>query len=235
MNILLLGYGKMGKAIEVLAKARGHKVVFAVNDHADLPPKLNEKVDVAIEFSAPSAAFANISYCLNNGFPVLSGTTGWLKRLEEIKHLTVDKKGTFFYASNFSLGVNLFFRLNKYLIQLVNNYDYTPSIKETHHIHKLDAPSGTAITLAEEIIKHSQRFKKWQEGASQNEGELGIESIREGEVPGTHEVTYQGAYDRISITHEAQSRSGFALGAVEVAEWIQDKKGILTMDDFLDQ
>lgn len=244
MNILLLGYGKMGKAIEKIALDRGNKVIEAVHDHGEVKSNPSS-FDVAIEFSAPEAAFENIKFGLENGIPVVSGTTGWLDRLNEVKAIVDQMNGTFFYASNFSLGVNLFFRLNKELAKLMAKHDYRPEMEEIHHIHKLDAPSGTAITLAEGLIENQPDLEKWvnkrvkekwdpgsSPGTSQKE-KLPIFSIREGEVPGTHIITYRGEHDEIRIEHKAFSREGFALGAVEVAEWVIGKKGFLGMEDYL--
>lgn len=236
MNLALLGYGKMGKAIEKLAVDIGHNIVLTANSYTDLKNQFKSDlaVDVAIEFSTPEAAFENIKFCLQNDIPVLSGTTGWLDKVAEIETITLANNGTFFYASNFSLGVNLFFKLNKQLAELLANSQYVPKIDETHHIQKVDAPSGTAITLAEEIIKANSKLSGWVNQNTNNTAMLPILSIREGEVSGTHIVKYQGENDEIIIKHKAYNREGFALGALTVAEWIIDKKGVLTMDDFLD-
>ena len=236
MNIALLGYGKMGKAIEKIALANGHKIVLTTNSYTELKKLYKDElaVDVAIEFSTPEAAFNNIKFCLKNNIPVLSGTTGWLEKLTEVEEIVISENGTFFYASNYSLGVNLFFRLNKRLAELMANSNYVAKIDEIHHIHKKDAPSGTAITLAEEIIKENSRLSGWVNNQGNNLDELPIESIRVDNVPGIHKVRYQGENDEITIKHKAYNRNGFALGALAVAEWITDKKGILTMDDFLD-
>jgi len=237
MNIALFGYGKMGKAIEKLAVAAGHEICLIVTASTDLSD-INIKalaVDVAIEFSTPAAAYKNIRFCLENNIPVLSGTTGWLDKLSRIKDLVLAKNGAFFYASNFSLGVNLFFKLNRELATLLAKYDYAVTIEETHHIHKKDAPSGTAITLAEDIIKSTPTLKKWvTDSRAEGGGGLPILSIREGEVPGTHKITYRNNNEEISVEHKAKNRQGFALGAIAVAEWIIGKTGILAMDDFLE-
>lgn len=223
----------MGKAIEKIAIDRGHEIVGRVDSTKELSGIKGDATDVAIEFSGPTAAFNNISQCLNKGIPVLSGTTGWLENIEHIRALVNEKDGTFFYASNYSLGVNLFFRLNKRLAELMNGQEYKPSIKEIHHMHKLDAPSGTAITLADDILQLNDNLKQWVNSPEASPMDLPIESERIGEVPGTHTVTYTSDYDEIRITHEAFSRQGFALGAVLVAEWLTNKKGMLGMNDFL--
>lgn len=236
MNLALIGYGKMGRAIEKIAIANGHKIVLTSKSYADLTNsyKVDLAIDVAIEFSTPEAAFDNIKFCLEKGIPLLSGTTGWLNQLTEIEEITIENNGTFFYASNFSLGVNLFFRLNKRLAELLANSNYVAKITEIHHLQKKDAPSGTAITLAEEIIKENSQLSDWVNNQENDINELTIESIREDNVPGTHIITYEGENDEISIKHKAYNREGFASGALAVAEWIIDKKGMLTMDDFLD-
>lgn len=236
MNLALIGYGKMGKAIKKLAVGNGHKVALIANSYADLQNhyKDNLAIDVAIEFSTPEAAFDNIKFCLQNNIPVLSGTTGWLDKVAKIEKITLSNNGTFFYASNFSLGVNLFFKLNKRLAELLANSNYVAKIDEIHHIQKIDTPSGTAITLAEEIIKQNSKLSDWVNNKTANPDLLPILSIREDSVPGTHIITYQGNNDEIVIKHKAYNREGFALGVLAVAEWIIGKKGVLTMDDFLD-
>ena len=236
MNLALIGYGKMGKAIEKLAVDNGHKVAVTADSYADLKNLYQDDlaVDVAIEFSTPEAAFENIKFCLQNNIPVVSGTTGWLDKLGEIEEITTAMNGAFFYASNFSLGVNLFFKLNKSLAALLAKSNYVTKIDEIHHIDKIDAPSGTAITLAEDIIKQNSKLSAWVNHKTNKTDRLPILSTREENVPGTHIVTYQGENDEIIIKHKAYSREGFALGALAVAEWIIDKKGVLTMDDFID-
>lgn len=240
MNILLLGYGKMGKAIEQLALERKHTIIEKIDlDNTDKLATLDTKqVDVAIEFSQPDAALHNIRYCLKNDIPVISGTTGWLQDKPAIEDYCIENNGTFFYASNFSIGVNIFFRLNEYLAGIMKKFDeYEPSMVEIHHTEKKDAPSGTAITLAEGILKEHPKKHAWQlESQEENYAgtdKLPIKSVREGQVPGTHAITYASAIDDIEIKHTAHTRKGFALGAVMVAEWIKNKKGILTMNDFL--
>lgn len=236
MNILILGYGKMGKAIEEIALDRGHTITHKININNIKALKFinPEEVDVAIEFSQPDAAFDNIKYCVENKIPVVSGTTGWLDRKPEMDQICIDNNGSFFYASNFSLGVNILFRLNSYLASLLKNYpDYQAEITEIHHTEKLDSPSGTAISLAENLLKEITRYKKWVNNSEAKEDELSIESKREENVPGTHIVKYSSDIDEISIKHTAYGRTGFALGAVLVAEWIKDKQGVFTMKDFL--
>ena len=230
MNIALLGYGKMGKAIEAIATERGHTIVLKVSSATE--DYTLDQVDVAIDFSLPSTAVANISACINTNVPVISGTTGWLNHYEAMVQLCKKHNGTFLYASNFSLGVNIFFELNKTLAKLMSKLpDYKASIEEIHHTQKLDAPSGTAITLAETIIDNTD-YKNWTlESPKQNE--IGILAKRIEHVPGTHEITYNSQVDSIQIKHTAHSRQGFALGAVIAAEFVHDKKGVFTMKDVL--
>jgi len=230
MNIALLGYGKMGKAIEKVALKRGHQIIWKV----DLEQREYDfsGVDLAIDFSDPSAAFQNIYKCIENNIPVVSGTTGWLSQYEEIVDFCNRKKGAFIYASNFSVGVNLFFNMNTYLSKIMKNiHGYDVEMEEIHHIHKLDAPSGTAITLAESIIENSDK-KKWSLEKEKG-NDLYIKVKREGEVPGTHTITYTSDVDSIEIKHTAFNRGGFALGAVVAAEWLLGKKGIFSMKDVL--
>ncbi len=236
MRILILGYGKMGKAIEEIAEERGHTIAHKININNTQALKFinPEEVDVAIEFSQPDAAFDNIRYCLENSIPVVCGTSGWLDKKPEADELCLQKNGAFFYASNFSLGVNLFFRLNELLAKMMELHpNYKTEITEIHHTEKLDAPSGTAITLAEGLIKNLSSKEKWVNEPSDDEKVVPIISKREPDVPGTHIVKYISDLDEIEIKHTAKSRSGFALGAVLVAEWIQDKKGVLSMKDFM--
>ena len=238
MNILILGYGKMGKIIGEIAESRGHTIAAKINiDNRDELERLgNSRIDVAIEFSQPEAAVANITWAMDRGIPVVSGTTGWLSRKTEIEKLTQEKNGAFFYASNYSIGVNIFFKVNEFLAKLMNETSgYNVSIEEIHHTEKKDAPSGTAITLAEGIIKHVTELKTWHlTGETANiEHSLPISSKRIDPAPGTHIISYRSEIDDIEISHTAHSRQGFALGAVLVAEWILDRKGVLSMDDFL--
>ena len=227
----------MGKSIEAIAKERGHRIagIIDVDNQAYLNDIDPATVDVAIEFSQPDAAFDNIMTCLQRGIRILSGTTGWLDKKEEVKQLVNSKKGTFFYASNYSIGVNLFFRINAYLAGLMKDYpQYEVSIKEIHHTEKKDAPSGTAISLAEDIISNIPDIKNWENDNAKNPESLSIKSERTGAVPGTHIINYVSEVDGIEIKHEAFSRKGFALGAVLVAEWLKDKEGMLDMNDFLE-
>ncbi len=223
----------MGKAIEAIAIARGHEVVGKVDTNEELN-RFNQKADVAIEFTQPESAVKNILYCFDHQIPVVCGTTGWLDQKNEIERLCVEKKGGFFYASNYSLGVNLFFRLTSHLAKVMKPYShYKVSIDETHHTQKKDAPSGTAITLAERIILEQPLIKEWQSTETQNPSSLVIRSHRIDPAPGTHTVKYQSSVDDIEITHTAHSREGFAQGAVLVAEWMVNREGVYSMDDFL--
>ena len=229
MKIGIIGYGKMGKAIEKVAIDRGHLISFKTNN-CDL--NLINDVDVTIEFSTPESAFTNIKNCIDTNVPVVSGTTGWLEDLDDIKKLCDKKNGSFLYASNFSLGANLFFELNKKLAHLMSDKNqYRTSIDETHHIHKVDKPSGTAITLADDIISNS-RYKNW-ELDSNSKDKININSTRKKEVSGVHKVVYSSENDIISIKHEALNRNGFALGAVISAEWLVNKKGCFSISDML--
>jgi len=231
MKIALVGYGRMGKIFDEIALKRGHEVVARLKE-TPTAENLNNP-DVVIEFSLPEVAFNNIKACLENKIPVISGTTGWLERKSEIENIAVQNETAFLYGSNFSLGVNLFFALNEKLADLMKNVnEYTCQLEEIHHIHKLDAPSGTAISLAEGIIKNNNKFDAWKLEDTQ-EKQLGIFAIREDEVPGTHSVYYRSEVDEIEIKHTAYNRNGFALGAVVAAEWIKDKKGNFTMKDVL--
>jgi 4-hydroxy-tetrahydrodipicolinate reductase len=238
MNILLLGYGKMGKIIGEIAESRGHSLAGKINldNLSDLEKINSEEVDAVIEFSQPESAFENISWAIQRGIPVVSGTTGWLEHMPEVKKMTLEKNGAFFYASNYSIGVNVFFKVNEFLAKLMNETNgYQVAIEEIHHTQKKDAPSGTAITLADGIIEHLDSKSKWilTEQESENEQEVPITSKRIDPAPGTHIITYASDIDTIEISHTAHSRMGFALGAVLVAEWIKNKKGVLSMNDFL--
>ena len=231
MKIALLGYGKMGKAIEKTAIERGHSIVLKISD--DIENHTIKSADVAIDFSIPEAAVKNISHCLKNGVPVISGTTGWLKNYNDMAILAKERDGAFIYASNFSLGVNIFFELNKQLAKMMSNLkQYNVDLEEIHHTQKLDAPSGTAITLAEGIIENST-YNNWSLGKSNVPNTILIESKRIEAVPGTHFVNYTSDVDTISISHTAHNRQGFALGAVIAAEWIIGKTGVFTMNDVL--
>ena len=233
MNIILLGYGKMGKTIEKIAMNRGHEISARID--IDNQSDLDEaQGDVVIEFSHPDSAFNNITKCLLRKLPVVSGTTGWLDRRAEVVDLCSQVNGTFFYASNYSLGVNLFFKVNEYLAKMMNGFpEYEIAMDEIHHSEKKDAPSGTAISLAEGILKNVTRKKSWVSKKTRKAEEIYIGSFRIDQVPGTHIVKYESPIDDIEIKHTAHSRDGFALGAVLVAEWAQNKKGVLSMDDFL--
>lgn len=236
MNIALIGYGKMGHEIEKIAVDRGHTIVsiIDINSTAEFDSAAFKSADVAIEFSTPESAINNYRKCFEAGVPVVAGTTGWLEYMEEVKAACKNGNNTFFYASNYSLGVNIFFAINKYLAKIMNNYpNYDVKMEETHHIHKLDAPSGTAITLAEGIIENVASLKNWALDKKNNDSDLPIYSIREGEVPGIHEIIYESDADIISIKHDAKSRKGFALGAVLAAEFTKGKKGFLGMNDML--
>lgn len=230
MKIALLGYGKMGKTIEKLALEKGHTIVSRINRDSLKEELL--KADIAIEFSTPEAAVSNIKFCLENGIPIISGTTGWLEHYDEMIKLCESRNGSFIYASNFSVGVNLFFSVNEYVSNLMKPWkEYQISIEEIHHTQKLDAPSGTAITLAEGIVKNSDK-KNWKLNEAAD-GTIKITAKRMDEVKGTHIINYDSNIDTISIKHEAHSRDGFALGALLAAEWLADKKGIFTMKDVL--
>ncbi|MFN1217476.1 4-hydroxy-tetrahydrodipicolinate reductase [Chryseobacterium kwangjuense] len=231
MRIALVGYGKMGKIIDEIAQKRGHEIVARLKE-TPTAENLNNP-DVAIEFSLPEVAFDNIKACLENKVPVICGTTGWLEKKEEVEKMAVDNGSAFIYGSNFSLGVNLFFALNEKVAEIMKNVDeYSCQLEEIHHIHKKDAPSGTAISIAEGIIKHNPQFNAWKLEETQGD-QLGIFAVREDEVPGTHSVFYKSEVDEIEIKHTAFNRNGFALGAVVAAEWIKDKKGNFTMKDVL--
>ncbi len=236
MNIALIGYGKMGKEIEQIALSRGHKIslIVDINNAATYTIDELKKADAAIEFSTPESAINNIYKCFEAGVPIVVGTTGWMNKLEEVKQKCKEKNQSLFYASNYSIGVNLFFKLNEYLAKLMNTYpDYNVSMEEIHHVHKLDSPSGTAISLANQVIEGIDAKQKWVNAATSNKNELSIISKRIDEVPGTHTVTYGSAIDEISITHIAHNRKGFALGAVIAAEWIKGKKGVYGMKDLM--
>ncbi|WP_312751767.1 4-hydroxy-tetrahydrodipicolinate reductase [Epilithonimonas hominis] len=230
MKIALVGYGKMGKIIDEISQSRGHEVVARLKETPNR--ELLKDADVVIEFSNPEAAFENIKVCLENKIPVICGTTGWLDKKPEIERIAVEQNSAFLYGSNFSLGVNLFFAINEKLAKLMNNVDeYQCQLEEIHHIHKKDAPSGTAISIAEGIIENS-KYEAWKLGETKDK-ELGIFAIREDEVPGTHSVFYRSEVDEIEIKHTAFNRNGFALGAVIAAEWIVGKQGVFSMKDVL--
>lgn len=236
MKIALIGYGKMGKAIEEIALSRGHSIVLKITSEnmADNTVARIKKADLAIEFTGPQSAYDNIIRCLEAGVPVVSGSTGWLGRLEEVKQYCQRLNGAFLYASNFSVGVNIFFEVNKRLAALMaSRPDYDVRITEIHHTEKRDAPSGTAITLAEQILEKIKRKKGWVNHISDNLDELEIQSERKDPAPGTHTIEYSSAIDTITITHTAHNRRGFATGALLAAEFIAGKKGVYQMSDVL--
>jgi 4-hydroxy-tetrahydrodipicolinate reductase len=239
MRIALLGYGKMGKELEQVALERNHSIVLRVD--IDTIQSLKEAdlktADVALEFSTPASAFDNLMRCINAGVPVVCGTTGWSGRMEEIKSACETKKGAVFYAPNFSIGVNIFFEINRRLAELMKNRsNYEPEIEEVHHIHKKDKPSGTAIALAETIIASKGKKTHWKLRDNKNESaekEIMITSVRENEIPGIHTVTYTSPEDEIRIIHSAKGRRAFAMGAVMAAEWLQGRKGFFGMKDMM--
>jgi 4-hydroxy-tetrahydrodipicolinate reductase len=239
LRVGLLGYGKMGKAIELLSSQYGVEIVWRISrgNIADREPALLRKADVVIEFSRPEAAFENVMACLEAGVPVVSGTTGWSRDLPEAEKACKAMNGAMIWASNFSIGVNLFFAVNKRLSELMSRRtEYSPVITEIHHIHKLDAPSGTAITLAQDLERFSGRFQGHYLDSTPPQSAdnlIPITAIREGEVPGTHIIKWQSAVDEIVIEHKAHARTGFASGALTAAKWLQGKHGIFTMADVL--
>lgn len=236
MRIALIGYGKMGKAIEEVALHRGHEIVVKIDQ-----PNLHEftkenmaKADAAIEFTSPHTAYDNIKSCIEFGVPVVCGSTGWTEQLEEMKKIAADNNGAFIYSSNFSVGVNIFFEVNKRLAALMAPHkEYEVILEETHHTQKKDAPSGTAISLAEQILEQVKRKKQWVNEISDNTEDLEIISQRIDPAPGTHSIKYSSAIDDIEIIHTAHNRKGFATGAVLAAEFLKDKKGFFTMKDVL--
>jgi 4-hydroxy-tetrahydrodipicolinate reductase len=237
MKIALIGYGKMGREIEKIALERGHEIVsiIDVDNSEDFDSaEFLFSTEVAIEFTNPEAAYTNYRKCFERNIPVVAGTTGWLKQLDEVKKECIESNQTFFYASNYSIGVNIFFAVNKYLAKIMNNFpQYDVRMEEIHHIHKLDSPSGTGISLAEGILEHLNRKNQWKEGTKGHADDLLICSRREGEVPGIHEIIYESGADSIRIKHDAKSRKGFALGAVLAAEYTKGRIGFLTMNDML--
>lgn len=237
MNIGLFGYGKMGKVIEKIAEQRGHRIVAKVNRENPKESVDISEIDVVIEFSIPEKAKENIEFCIEHNLPIVVGTTGWYEHLDELTSQLNLKKGALLHSTNFSLGVNVFFEINEKLAKIMNNFkDYSASVVEIHHTQKLDAPSGTGITLCEGITKNHDLYSKWlnvKKSEITDRQTLSIESKRLPEVPGTHEVTYESTIDKIEIKHTAHSREGFGLGSVVAAEWILDKKGVFTMKDVL--
>ncbi|MDR1755759.1 MAG: 4-hydroxy-tetrahydrodipicolinate reductase [Culturomica sp.] len=239
MKIALLGYGRMGRAIEKIAEQGGHTVILRIDveNREQITSGRLQEADVAIDFSVPAVAVDNYRWCFANRVPVVSGTTGWLERWEEVVACCREQNGGFFYASNFSLGVNLFFRLNRELARMMQHFPgYRAGIEEIHHIHKLDAPSGTAITLSEGILSEHSGYNTWQlleSGGKPGDETLPVKAVREGEVPGTHIVSYRSPVDEIRISHEAFSREGFAYGALLAAEFMKGKTGVYGMEDLL--
>lgn len=236
MKIALIGYGKMGQAIEEIAVSKGHEIVLkiGIENVEEFTTEAVQQADVAIEFTSPHSAFVNVQQCLEAGVPVVCGSTGWLEKWDEIETFCKEKNGTLLYASNFSIGVNLFFELNTYLAKLMSGHkEYDVVMEEIHHTQKKDAPSGTAITLAEQVMQHVTTKKKWVNEASCNNDELSILSERIDPAPGTHKIKYTSPIDDIEIIHTAHNRKGFAGGAVLAAEFIAGKKGIYTMKEVL--
>ncbi|WP_400193937.1 4-hydroxy-tetrahydrodipicolinate reductase [Hymenobacter sp. B81] len=237
MKLLLIGYGKMGRTIETQARSRGHQIVGIIDPSrpetqlTDFGPA---DADVAIEFTHPDAAFANVTACLRQGLPVVCGSTGWLHRFPEARELTQQQNGALFYASNYSVGVNLFFHFNEYVATKMAQFGgYDVQVREIHHVHKIDQPSGTALTIAEGILRHYPDKKTWRNDVAQSPQELAIRSERTGEAVGTHIVTYSSAVDNLELKHEALSREGFAHGAVLAAEWLPGHQGVFGMKDLL--
>ena len=236
MKIALIGYGKMGKTIERIARERGHEIVSVidVDNLDDFDSEAFKSADVAIEFTIPKVALSNYRRAFASGVAVVSGTTGWTEELPQLKKEIEEGCNTLFWSSNFSLGVNIFMAVNKYLAKIMNEFpNYNVEMTEVHHTQKLDAPSGTAITLAEGILENVNRKTAWSKETESNPNELAIKSIRNGQVPGIHTIRYESEVDSIEITHDAKSREGFALGAVVAAEFTAGKKGFLGMNDLL--
>ena len=236
MRIALIGYGKMGQMIEGIALERGHEIVLKINieNTEDFNKENIAKAEVAIEFTGPDSAYEDVKKCIEFGIPVVSGSTGWNDKLDKMKKYAKEKNGSFLHASNFSIGVNIFFEVNKLLARLMSQQpSYNVSLKEIHHTQKLDAPSGTAVTLAEQVLQQITGKKKWVNNETNNKTELSIISERIDPAPGTHEVKYSSEIDDIEIIHTAHNRKGFALGAVLAAEYIWNKKGVYTMKDVL--
>jgi 4-hydroxy-tetrahydrodipicolinate reductase len=234
MKIALIGYGTMGQAVEEIALLRGHSAGLRADKYNSFTPDDLRAFDVAVEFTEPDSAVENIHKCFEAGIPVVCGTTGWYQHLPAVKEECIRRGNALFYASNFSLGVNMLFHINERLAQLMNSYsDYSPRIDETHHIRKKDAPSGTAITLAEGILENIDRLHAWTSGETDDSDKLPVISHRINDVPGVHEIVYESDTDMLSLRHEAKNRKGFAYGAVLAAEWITNKKGVFTMRNLL--
>ncbi|MBD5193522.1 MAG: 4-hydroxy-tetrahydrodipicolinate reductase [Bacteroidales bacterium] len=237
MKIAIVGYGRMGKLIERIARERGHQISCVIDrdNVADFDSPAFRSSDVAIDFSVPATGYDNVVACLDRGVPVVSGTTGWQQRLTEAEEHCRKVDGTMMWSSNFSLGVNLFFAINERVTSMLGNITaYTPYLTEVHHIHKLDHPSGTAVTLAEQIVEGTPRLDSWAEEPDKDGKCLVVNHVREGEVPGTHIIRWDSAVDAITLRHDAKSREGFALGAVMSAEWAASRKGVLNIRDFVD-
>jgi len=236
MRITIIGYGKMGNELEGIASRRGHEIVLRIgpNNLDDFDSPLFTSSDAAMEFTTPGTAFENISRCIEKGIPVVSGTTGWTGRLKEAEQMVKAKNGSFLYASNFSIGVNILFNLNMRLAGIMNTLkSYGVEIEELHHSAKKDAPSGTAIKLAEDIISRCSEYSSWRLNTPAGEGKIGIHSVREGDITGTHRVEWNSDTDSLSLEHKAHNRQGFALGAVFAAEFIHNRQGVFTMADLL--
>ena len=234
MKVALLGYGKMGKEIESILMERGHSVDYILNSEGKQKGGELGEIDVAIEFSTPATVMDNINACFDVSIPIVTGTTGWDQNLDEITNKCMKGNNTLFYASNFSIGVNIFFAINKKLAEIMNTHpEYNINMEETHHVEKLDAPSGTAISLANDVLSNISRKFNWINTGYPDENEIKITSNREGEVPGTHIINYDSSIDHIEIKHTAKNRRGFALGAVLAAEWVKDKRGVFNMSNFL--
>ncbi|MFN6038959.1 MAG: 4-hydroxy-tetrahydrodipicolinate reductase [Bacteroidota bacterium] len=236
MKIAIIGYGKMGKEVEKIAISRGHEITFKLSksEFEKIEKNLLLQADIAVEFTGPESAVSNLKKCFDNGLPVVTGTTGWYNSFEDICNYCKMKNTSLFYASNFSLGVNLFFRLNEFLAAMMKDFsNYKISMEEQHHIHKKDAPSGTAIKLAEGIFKKNSKLKTYSLSQAQSEEVLPINVVRENEIPGTHSIKYKSDCDEIRIEHKAFNREGFALGAVLAAEFLVGKKGVFSMDDLI--
>ena len=237
MKVAIIGYGKMGHEIEQVLLQRGHSVALIIdqNNTADLCAEKLAEVDVAIEFTTPTTVYSNVRTCIECGTPIVSGTTGWHEQLAELQALCREKDSTMIWSSNYSLGVNITFRLNRYLAELMNRFDgYNVAIEEIHHTQKKDAPSGTAISLANDILERVERKQSWVNEPTTDNKSIEITSLREGTVPGTHTVTYESADDKIEIKHTLFSRRALALGAVVAAEFISTRKGVFTIDDLFE-
>ena len=238
MNIALIGYGKMGKVIEDIAMARGHKITEKINSSNPINEANFSDTDIAIEFSTPSFVIQHIEFCVNNNIPVIVGTTAWNEQLDFVKELVLERNGSLLYASNFSIGVNIFFDVNRRLAKLMSNQtDYDVAIEEIHHLQKLDAPSGTAVSIANDLLFENKNLNSWvheeEKPPNVKSGQVRVTSYRKKDVPGTHIIKYTSEIDEIELKHTANNREGFALGAVVAAEWLVNKKGIYTMQDVI--